>query len=74
MVASLQQQGCINNNNAVIPALDLGPYLCGVPEALESTAVALRAALEGIGFFLIVNHGVPQGLIDQTFAQAKAFS
>jgi isopenicillin N synthase-like dioxygenase len=72
MVASSQQQGCINDN-AAIPVLDLAPYLSGVPGALESTAVALRAALEGIGFFLIVNHGVPQELIDQTFAQAKRF-
>ena len=63
MVASSQGQRRINND-AAIPVLDLGAYLSGVPGALGSTAVALREALEDIGFFLIVNHGVPQELID----------
>ncbi|HEX9818662.1 MAG TPA: 2OG-Fe(II) oxygenase family protein [Methylomirabilota bacterium] len=37
---------------AVVPVLDLGPYLAGRPGALEATAAELRAALEGVGFFL----------------------
>ena len=39
-----------------------------------STAVAdFRAALEDIGFLVLVGHGVPQALIDRTFAEAKRF-
>ena len=45
----------------------------GHKASLESTAAALRDALEGIGFFIIVNHGVPRDLIAQTFAEAKRF-
>jgi isopenicillin N synthase-like dioxygenase len=56
-----------------IPVLDLGPYFAGEPGALEALAAELRYALEVIGFFIIINHDVPQHLIDQTFAEAKRF-
>jgi isopenicillin N synthase-like dioxygenase len=58
---------------SAIPVIDLGPYLAGAPGALRSTATELRRALEHIGFFILVNHGVPQRLIDQTFAEARRF-
>jgi isopenicillin N synthase-like dioxygenase len=56
-----------------IPVLDLSAYLAGAPGALMATAVALRAALTDIGFFIIVNHGVPPDLIAGTFAAARRF-
>jgi isopenicillin N synthase-like dioxygenase len=56
-----------------IPIIDLGAYLAGAPGSLEATAAALREALEGVGFFIIVNHGVPRALIAQTFAEARRF-
>ena len=56
-----------------IPVIDVGPYLRGAPGALEVTATALRAALEDVGFFVIVNHGVPDDLITRTFAEARRF-
>ena len=59
--------------DATIPVIDLGPYLGGAPGVLGATAAELRHALEGIGFFILVNHGVPQDLIDRTFAEAKRF-
>jgi isopenicillin N synthase-like dioxygenase len=43
---------------ATIPVLDLGPCFAGAPGALETAAAKLRTALEGVGFFLIVNHGL----------------
>jgi len=58
---------------AGIPVLDLGPYLAGTPGALETTAARLRDALEGVGFFIVVNHGVPGDLIERTFAEARRF-
>jgi isopenicillin N synthase-like dioxygenase len=56
-----------------IPVIDLAPFFAGAHGALETTATALRSALEDIGFFLLVNHEVPQQLIDRTFAEAKRF-
>ena len=48
----------------MIPIIDL---------ADRAVAPKLRAALEDVGFLVLVNHGVPQRLIDQTFAEAKRF-
>jgi isopenicillin N synthase-like dioxygenase len=72
MVASVQQTPHVHTA-AAIPVLDFGPYLAAVPGALEAVAAEFRQALETIGFLVMINHGVPQHLIDQTFAEAKRF-
>ncbi len=56
-----------------IPVLDLGPYLAGEPGAREALGLELRHALEDVGFYFIVNHGVSQALIDGAFGAAKQF-
>src|SRR5690348_7896246 len=56
-----------------IPIIDLGPYLAGEPAALERAAKELRFALTEIGFYFIVNHGVPRGQIRDVFAQVRRF-
>jgi isopenicillin N synthase-like dioxygenase len=56
-----------------IPILDLGPYLAAEPGADHALAAQLRWASENIGFYFITNHGVPQALIDQTFAETARF-
>jgi isopenicillin N synthase-like dioxygenase len=52
-----------------IPIVDVGVYLAGDIEAREQLAVDLRAIQESLGFYVIVNHGVPQELIDRSFEQ-----
>ena len=71
MAIALAQQSA--STDTVIPVIDLGPYLSGVPGALEATATQLRSALETIGFFIIMHHDVPQDLIARTFAEARRF-
>jgi isopenicillin N synthase-like dioxygenase len=56
-----------------IPVIDFGPCFAGAPGALAATATTLRDTLERVGFFVMVNHGVPPSLIEQTFAQARRF-
>ncbi len=56
-----------------IPILDLGPFLAGEDGAAEKTAAELRSALEQIGFFYILNHGVPENLRDHLIEQTAAF-
>ena len=56
-----------------IPVIDLGPYLAGEKGALYRTAKELRFALTEIGFYFIVNHGVPREKIRATFDQVKRF-
>ena len=56
-----------------IPVIDLGPFLAGEPGALDRTAKELRFALTEIGFYFIVNHGVPREQIRAVFEQVKRF-
>lgn len=54
-----------------IPSLDLGPYLAGEPGALEALAQKLAKIQQEIGFYYIVNHGVPKALVQQANQQLK---
>src|SRR2546428_13115640 len=66
--------GAGRRSNAMgIPIIDLGRYMAGAPGAIDATAAELRAALEGIGFFIVVNHGVSRDLIGRAFADARRF-
>ena len=56
-----------------IPILDLGRLRAGTPGAQEELAAQLLHVFEHVGFYYIVNHGVPQTLIDDAFAAAKRF-
>ncbi len=58
---------------AAIPVIDFGPCFAGTPGALEATAAELRETLEQVGFFVMVNHGVPPALIARTFDEARRF-
>ncbi|MBV8247867.1 MAG: isopenicillin N synthase family oxygenase [Comamonas sp.] len=52
-----------------LPILDVGPYLAGVPGALEQLGADVRHIQQNLGFFAIINHGIPQELIDESFRQ-----
>ena len=60
-------------NASVIPVIDLGPYLAGEPGALDRAAAELRHALTEIGFYSIVNHGVPSMLVHEVYRQVARF-
>lgn len=58
---------------ARIPVIDFGPYFAGGARALERLGAEVRRACETVGFFYILNHGVPEALVDGAFAQSKRF-
>ena len=60
-------------NASVIPVIDLGPYLAGEPGALDRAAAELRHALTEIGFYSIVNHGVPSARVHEVYRQVARF-
>ena len=56
-----------------IPTLDFAPYLEGRPGGLEEVAQKLREISMTVGFFYLKNHGIPQKLIDDAFAETRRF-
>ncbi len=56
-----------------IPLIDVADYLAGVPGAAGKAAAELRYAFENVGFYYLAGHGVPQKLIDDTYAAAARF-
>ncbi|HZY52890.1 MAG TPA: 2-oxoglutarate and iron-dependent oxygenase domain-containing protein, partial [Reyranella sp.] len=56
-----------------IPIIDLGPYLAGKPGALQEAARQLRHALTEIGFYYIVNHGIPREQVRGIYDAAARF-
>ena len=56
-----------------IPVLDMGPYLAGTEGALEVLAQQLRHAQENVGFYFIINHGVPKPLITRAYDALRGF-
>lgn len=54
----------------LIPVLDVGRYLAGDNHAGDELARQLRLALEEIGFFFVINHGLDWRLVEETYRQA----
>ncbi|MET3233452.1 UNVERIFIED_ORG: isopenicillin N synthase-like dioxygenase [Burkholderia sp. 1263] len=56
-----------------IPIIDFAGVRAGDPQALQRAAREIREACTTIGFFYIVNHGVPQATIDAAAQAARTF-
>ncbi|MCU0552206.1 MAG: isopenicillin N synthase family oxygenase [Leptolyngbya sp. Prado105] len=56
-----------------IPVVDLQLFLHGNHNQQQEFISTLGNALEAIGFFAVVNHGVDRALIQQAYQQAEAF-
>ena len=56
-----------------IPLIDVSGFLAGRPDAAKRAAAELRFAFEKVGFYYLAGHGVPQALIDATYAAAARF-
>ena len=56
-----------------IPIIDISELHSAAPAGLKAVANNLARAASTVGFFYIKNHGVPQSLIDDVFATARAF-
>ncbi|TCN19775.1 isopenicillin N synthase family dioxygenase [Sinorhizobium americanum] len=54
-----------------IPIVDVGPLLDN--SGALAVAKEIRWAFANVGFMYVKNHGVPAQLVDDTFAQARAF-
>ncbi len=55
----------------LIPVIDLGPLSRPTPDAVEQLGAELRRALEDVGFFFIVNHGVAWEEVEAVYEAAR---
>lgn len=55
----------------LIPVLDLEPFLAERPGAEQALAEQLRRALEQVGFFFLVGHGLDWALVEGVFDAAR---
>lgn len=56
-----------------IPVIDMGPLAGGGDAAIAAVGQALLHAAQTVGFFYVRNHGVPDALIDRTYALSRRF-
>jgi isopenicillin N synthase-like dioxygenase len=56
-----------------LPLIDMTGVRERDPQSIQRAGAAIRQACVDIGFFYIVNHGVPQAVIDRAMAAAKTF-
>ncbi len=59
--------------SASIPVVDLEPLRHGGEAGLAKVAREIGETCRGIGFFYVVNHGVPASLVADAFAKSRAF-
>lgn len=63
----------LKNTFDSIPLIDCSGLYSPELSKRQRTANELASAAESCGFFFLTNHGVDQGLIDDTYATAKAY-
>lgn len=56
-----------------IPVIDIAALRAGKADAVHDVAQQMLAAAQDLGFFYITGHGVPQQILDEAEAQARAF-
>jgi isopenicillin N synthase-like dioxygenase len=59
--------------SAAFPIIDLGPWFDGGPSGRRAVADQVRTACESIGFFAIVGHRVPDGMIEAMRSVSRDF-
>lgn len=54
-----------------IPVVDFGAWSNGSSEQKQKIAKELTDAARGVGFVYIINHGVPDDVLEQAFGWSK---
>ena len=56
-----------------VPVVDFGPFLAGDLQERRRVAEEIGRACRDIGFFYLKNHGIPEAMVEASFAEAKRF-
>src|SRR5262245_21336161 len=63
----------IDEATAAIPVIDFAPAFSRKPGAIDRVAREVRHASEGVGFFYLAGHGVPQSVVEAAFEASREF-
>jgi isopenicillin N synthase-like dioxygenase len=63
----------VHVSNSALPIIDIGGLSSGMVSERKAVAERLRGACLDNGFFYIVNHGVPDDLVEALFDQTRRF-
>ena len=61
------------NASSQLPIIDLGAYMANKSGSLEFASTQVREALEKVGFFSIVGHGVPWEQVEEIYDWARRY-
>ncbi|KAI1336767.1 thymine dioxygenase [Xylariaceae sp. FL0016] len=61
----------MNNDKGTIPVVDLGAWPGGSPHVRKTIASELTEACRRVGFVYVVNHGVPDHLLQEAFSWSE---
>ena len=56
-----------------VPVIDIAPFLNDDEVARDTVAAQVREACEGIGFFVVIGHGVPGDVVERLVVEANVF-
>jgi len=59
--------------SATLPVIDLEPWFAGTPQQRLELCQRVRQVGHEIGFFYVINHGIPAGISDSYLRTLKAF-
>jgi isopenicillin N synthase-like dioxygenase len=69
----MAQSETLKGTATSLPVIDFAGFTSGDEASRVATAKAIRRAFEDFGFLYLRGHGVPQEIIDEAFAQSRAF-
>ena len=56
-----------------VPVIDIAPFLEDDPAGRRRVAAAVADACENVGFLVIAGHGLPDTVLERTFASTRSF-
>lgn len=63
----------VSEANLEIPLIDFSAFLTGDAATKKSTAQAILAGFQTAGFVYLSKHGVPEDVLEKTFAESAKF-
>ncbi|KAJ5757460.1 uncharacterized protein N7511_006154 [Penicillium nucicola] len=63
----------INQDDLMIPLIDLSPFFTGTPSDKHAVALSITEAFKTSGFLYLKSHGIPPSVVSRVFASSARF-